>query len=98
MGEQNQRQHPRIRTDIPAVVEIAGRTVEGIVENLGKGGAFFATESLEEAIEAGGAVRLRYRDPETDADRVRAGSVLRIERYFHEGGLYRALAIRFEDA
>ena len=97
MREENERRHPRTRTDISAVVEFAGRAVEGIVENLGKGGAFFATDSLEEAVESGGAVTLRYRDPETGAERVHTGSVLRIERYFHEGGLYRALAIRFDD-
>jgi hypothetical protein len=96
MRELNERRHPRVVTNVPAFITTEELTLEGTIENLGVGGAFFATDSLEGSVEAGDPVTMGYRDPDTGEDVERAGTVLRIERYFHEGGLYRALAVKFD--
>ena len=96
MDDRNQRRHPRTRTAIPARVELTDGSIEGTIENLGPGGAFFATDTLEDAVDVGVSVVIVFQDPESGDERRVRGTVLRLERYFHQGGLYRALAVKFE--
>jgi hypothetical protein len=93
----NQRRHPRIQTRIPARVELPGGSLPGTIENIGRGGAFVATDTLEEAIEVGASVVIVFVAPESGDERKVSGSVLRVEKYFHDGGLYRALAVKFDE-
>jgi len=97
MTPENQRRHPRMEARIPAWAELAWGALEGNIENIAEGGAFFVTDTLEGAVDVGERVEMRFRDPDS-AEEVRlAGSVLRLERYFHEGEVFRAFAVRFDE-
>ena len=97
MADQNQRRHPRIRTRIQARLGFSQFSIEGTIENIGQGGAFFATDTLEGSIHGGESVEVSFVEAETGDDVKLRGTVLRVERYFHEGGLYRAFAVKFDE-
>ena len=69
----------------------------GSIENIGRGGAFVSTDTLEEAVSVGVSVVVVFLAPESGSEQRLRGTVLRMQRYFHEGGLYRALAIKFDE-
>ena len=58
MPAENLRRHPREATRISARVVIDEHPLEGSVENIGEGGAFFVTDTLEGGVEVGDRVTL----------------------------------------
>jgi hypothetical protein len=95
MTGENLRRHPRKTIRLPARLDLEGDPLEGRIENIGEGGAFFVTDTLEGSVEEGDILHLEF-ELEGAAHRP-AGIVLRVERYFHEGELFRAFAIKFEE-
>jgi len=95
MAGDNLRRHPRKTIQLPARLDLDGDRLEGRIENIGEGGAFFVTDTLEGSVEEGDILHLEF--ALGGADRRQAGIVLRVERYFHEGELFRAFAIKFEE-
>lgn len=93
------RVHPRMKASIPARLTSGGDSLEGVIENIGVGGVFFATETLEVVIDEGASVVLHFELPgeggatphQVDAN------VLRTERYFDGTRVVRAFAIKFDD-
>jgi hypothetical protein len=94
--DQNQRLHPRRSTRLPASLSFSWGELAGTIENIGAGGVFFVTGTLEGAIDVGDRAALRFTAPD-GAHRCMASDVLRVERYFFEGDLFRALALRFRE-
>ena len=93
------RIHPRTPTHVPARLEAATGAVEGVIENFGRGGVFFATDDLEAPLDEGAAVTLiceAQRNGSPARLEVR-GNVLRVERYFDGRTVVRAFAIRFDE-
>ncbi|MCG3135959.1 MAG: hypothetical protein HMLKMBBP_03738 [Planctomycetes bacterium] len=93
------RVHSRVRTNIRACMHSGGDPVEGVIENVGEGGVFFATEELESVIEQGAEVTVDFdgfRAGEPVNFRIR-GTVLRTERYFDGRAVVRAFAVKFRD-
>jgi hypothetical protein len=91
------RIHARTKTRLEARLAREGATVAGVVENLGEGGAFFATDDLETPIPDGAEVVVTFAVPRggAPAELRLEGTVLRSERYFDGRAVVRALAIRF---
>jgi len=91
------RIHARTRTSLEARLTREGTTVAGVVENVGQGGAFFATDDLETPIPDGSDVVVTFTAPRAGApaELRLAGTVLRCERYFDGRAVVRALAVRF---
>jgi hypothetical protein len=96
MVAEEQRRHLRHSVRYPARLAASGGRISGHIDNIGEGGAFFVTDSLEEAVAVGDRLVLEYLPGEGDAERSEEAVVLRIDRYFHEGNLFRSLALRFE--
>jgi hypothetical protein len=96
---QDRRIHSRLKTRAPARLLRAGDVVEGVIENIGEGGVFFATEILELPVDDGAEVTVEFRASRGGpAETVQlAGTVLRTERYFDGTAVVRAFAIRFDD-
>jgi hypothetical protein len=94
----DRRIHSRIRTRIPARVRHGAECVEGFIENLGQGGAFFATDVLEVRIDDGADADVEFEVRRSGAAEPvrRHGTVLRSERYFDGENVVRAFAIRFD--
>ncbi len=90
MPSTNQRRYPRRESSLPARVEFSWGEIEGTIENIGEGGVFFVTETLEGRVEPEDRAHVRF-----EGERV-PGTVVRVERYFHDGRVYRALAVRFD--
>ena len=95
----NRRIHSRRKSRISARLSYESRSVEGMVENIGEGGVFFATEDLELAVEEGSEVQLSFPCKKDGVPHVfeRQGCVLRTERYFDGEAVVRAFAIKFEE-
>ena len=94
MASENLRRYPRHVLRIKATVTLDTGPLEGRLENIGVGGAFFVTDTLEGSVEVGDRLVVVFElsaEPQSVP-----GDVLRVERYFHEGELFRAFAIRFE--
>jgi len=92
------RVHPRTRTAIPATLSQGGEKVEGLIENIGLGGVFFATDELEVIIDEGVEVTLVFtceRNGQQESNEL-AGTVLRAERYFDGSRVIRAFAVKFD--
>ena len=90
------RIHPRRKTHLAATLERGTDAVEGVVENVGVGGVFFAPELLDLAASEGDAVLVTLHvAPERRVRR--SGSVLRADRYFDGSRVVRAFAIRFDE-
>jgi hypothetical protein len=94
----NRRVHARRSARIPARLAHEGDGVDGIVENIGEGGVFFATETLELSVDDGAPVVLSFqcRRNGAEAPTELAGVVLRTERYFDGETVVRAFAIKFD--
>jgi hypothetical protein len=90
----NLRRYIRRSERADARIRLSWGTLEGTVENIGEGGAFFATDTMEGIVEVGTPVELEV--SRSDGDFTATGTVLRFERYLHEGLVYRAFAIRFD--
>jgi hypothetical protein len=95
----NRRIHSRRSARLPARLSHEAESVDGVVENIGEGGAFFATENLELNAEEGSPVTLSFRCLREGAEQFveRPGSVLRTERYFDGEKVVRAYAVRFDE-
>jgi hypothetical protein len=81
---------------VPAELFFPWGTLGGVIENIGEGGAFFVTDTLEGPVTEGDELELRFVPPEEEIERVYDARVLRVDRYFHEGEVFRSFAIRFE--
>ena len=68
--------------------------LDGRLENIGEGGAFFVTDTLEGSVEVGDRLVVEF-ELEEEPKKL-PGAVLRVERYFHDGELFRAFAVKFE--
>lgn len=96
------RIHARVRTRIHACLRFpaSGEVVEGVIENVGEGGVFFATEVLEVLVDDGAEVIVEFEGTRAGAlvpFRV-PSTVLRTERYFDGAAVVRAFAIRFVES
>ena len=94
---QERRIHSRVKTRVPARVARGGDSVEGVLENVGEGGVFFATEVLEVPLDDGSDVDVEFDALQsgTPVHMKIPGTVLRSERYFDGTAVVRAFAIRF---
>ncbi|MHC4861396.1 MAG: PilZ domain-containing protein, partial [Planctomycetota bacterium] len=79
------RRHPRLTLRLPSTLHLEGETLDGRIENIGEGGAFFVTDTLEGSVEEGDRLDVAF-EFDSESHRV-PGVVLRVERYFHEGEL-----------
>lgn len=96
---QDRRIHSRIKTRLPARVVCGGESVEGVIENVGQGGVFFATEVLEVLLDDGSEVEVEF-EAWRGEERVQLrlpSTLLRTERYFDGTAVVRAFAIRFHE-
>jgi hypothetical protein len=73
-----------------------GTAVAGSIQNLGEGGAFFATDDLESALGEGDDVTLMIERGSRGTLAV-SGQILRIDLDFVEAEVQRSLAIRFHE-
>lgn len=97
---QERRIHTRTKTRVPARLVRGPDTVEGVIENIGEGGVFFATEVLEVALDDASEVSVDFEatyEGKPTSMRI-PGTVLRSERYFDGTAVVRAFAIRFRDS
>jgi hypothetical protein len=93
------RVHPRRPSELPASLSSDGDRLEGVVENIGEGGVFFATETLEVVLEHGTRVGVAFtcnRNGRSEQIEL-PGTVLRTERYFDGTKVVRAFAIKFDE-
>jgi len=93
------RVFPRRASDIQATLSHEDRSMEGVVENIGEGGVFFATETLEFLLDHGAQVSVKFnclRAGVTEAHKL-PGTILRTERYFDGTKVVRAFAVKFDD-
>ena len=96
MTERNLRRYPRKTTRIEARVVLDRVELDGRIENIGEGGVFFVTDTLEGVVTEGDRAEIRFTPEGSDRETRVRGEVLRVERDFHEGEILRTLAIRFE--
>jgi hypothetical protein len=94
MGEER-RIHPRTDSRLEATLRCGDEVVEGVVENVGAGGVFFATENLEVAVDDGSACVIAFTTP-AGTEFEQPGTVLRGERYFDGSRVIRAFAVKFD--
>jgi hypothetical protein len=92
------RIHSRTAARIPARLAQGGQSVEGVIENIGEGGVFFATEELETLLDETAPVTLSFALEAGDGglEVERQGRVLRAERYFDGVAVVRAFAVKFD--
>lgn len=95
---QDRRIHARVATKLPARLVRGSEGIDGLVENLGQGGVFFATETLEVPLEDGAHVRVEFEVLRGGAPVrfLEDGTVLRADRYFDGQSVVRSFAIRFD--
>lgn len=93
------RIHPRAETRMSAELACGSDAVTGVIENIGAGGIFFATEDLEILVDDGADVVVRFEARHDDAPKNMecAGRILRSERYFDGARVVRAFAIKFAE-
>ena len=94
---QERRIHARVKTRVPARLVRGAEQVDGVIENVGEGGVFFATEILEVPLDDGSDVKVEFEAARGGAPAQMSvpGTVLRSERYFDGTAVVRAFAIRF---
>lgn len=95
MAMEDLRRFPRALIRTPGRLVFEWGELEGTVENLGEGGLYFVTDTWEGPVAVGDAVTTVFRWPEDAGEQRRTAEVLRVERYFHEGELFRSFAVRF---
>ena len=71
--------------------------LEGNVENIGEGGLYFVTDTWEGPVAVNDALTAVFTLPDASEEQRKTAEVLRVERYFHEGELFRSFAIRFSE-
>ena len=93
------RIHPRQETRVFGRMAHGDRDVDGVLENVGSGGVFFATEDLELLVDDGAQVTVTFEGRRGDAvEEIHCpGRVLRSDRYFDGTHVVRAFAIKFDD-
>lgn len=98
MSGRERRVHPRTRIALSGELVRNGKIIEGVIENIGRGGVFFATEMLEIGVDEGDDVTLCFEAPKDGATMPLElpSSVLRVERYFDGERVVRAFAVRFD--
>jgi PilZ domain len=96
MSTGNLRRHTRTALRAKARLVYTQGEIEGTIENIGEGGLFFVTDTLEGALAVGDEITAIY--DESGEEKQRSGEILRIERYFHDGELFRAFAVRFRSS
>jgi hypothetical protein len=72
-------------------------SVDGTVENIGEGGAFFATRNLEIDLDEGEKATISFTLPGATEPTVRSGTVLRDELYFDGDAVVRSFALQFDE-
>ena len=97
MVTEDLRRFPRSSVRIPGRLIFDWGELEGNVENIGQGGMYFVTDTWEGPVAVGDAMTAIFAHPEESAEQRRLAEVLRVERYFHDGELYRSFAIRFQE-
>ena len=99
VSQDNRRIHSRRSVDVAARLVHADGSVDGVIENLGAGGVFFATENLELKADDGATVTLSFRGTKNGAavELARVGTVLRTELHFDGESVKRTFAIRFDE-
>jgi hypothetical protein len=99
VSQDNRRIHSRRDVKVAARLVHVDGSVEGVIENLGAGGVFFATENLELVAEDDSAVTLSFHGKKggVDVDLTRKGTVLRTELHFDGETVKRTFAIRFDE-
>ena len=93
----NRRVHSRRSVRLAAQVSCGKDSVEGTVENIGEGGAFFATKNLEIDLDEGEKATITFTLPGAAAPTVRTGTVLRDELYFDGDAVVRSFALQFDE-
>ncbi len=95
----DRRIHARTKARITARLSQGREAVEGVIENIGEGGVFFATEELEVIVDEASPVALEFtgRHGSEPTTLRRTGRVLRTERYFDGQNVVRAFAVRFDE-
>jgi hypothetical protein len=97
MAERNLRRYPRQVSRIPARVVFDWGALEGTIDNIGEGGALFATDTLEGIVQEEARATVCFEGDVPGAERRLPGTVLRLERSFVGGEILRTLAIRFDE-
>lgn len=93
----NRRVHSRRNVRLPAHVSCGGDSVDGTVENIGEGGAFFATRNLEIDLDEGQKATITFTLPGATEPTVRTGTMLRDELYFDGDAVVRSFALQFDE-
>ena len=93
----NRRVHSRRSVRLVAHVMCGKDSVEGTVENIGEGGAFFATPNLEIDLDEGEKATISFTLPGAAEPTVRTGTVLRDELYFDGDAVVRSFALQFDE-
>lgn len=93
----NRRVHSRRSVRLAAHVNCGKDSVEGTVENIGEGGAFFATRNLEIDLDEGEKATITFTLPGAPEPTVRTGTVLRDELYFDGDAVVRSFALQFDE-
>jgi hypothetical protein len=93
----NRRVHSRRSVRLSAHVSRGDDSVEGTVENIGEGGAFFATKNLEIDLDEGEKATITFTLPGAAEPTVRTGTVLRDELYFDGDAVVRSFALQFDE-
>ncbi len=88
------RRFPRSSMRAPASLIFEWGELEGNIENIGEGGLYFVTDTWEGPVAVGDSMTAVFTVPDQGEQR-RVAEVLRVERYFHAGELFRSFAIRF---
>ena len=89
------RIHPRTVTNVRSTIRCGGSDVDGVVENIGRGGVFFSTGDLEARVDVGDPVTVALHVAER-APSEHVGVVLRTERYFDGADVRRSFAVKFD--
>jgi hypothetical protein len=93
----NRRVHSRRSVHLAAQVRCGKDSVDGTVENIGEGGAFFATRNLEIDLDEGEKATISFTLPGASEPTVRTGTVLRDELYFDGDAVVRSFALQFDE-
>ena len=95
MVTEDQRRSRRTSVRTPASLIFEWGELEGNVENIGEGGLYFVTDTWEGPVAVGDSMTAVFSLPDQPEEQRRLAEVLRVERYFHDGELFRSFAVRF---
>ena len=97
MTTEDLRRYPRSTVRTPGRLIFEWGELEGDIENVGEGGLYFVTDTWEGPVAVGDSLTAVFLTPDSAEAHRRTAEVLRVERYFHEGELFRSFAIRFAE-